>query len=125
MDIEEKKTESNTDEIDPIKKLFQDANREKRKLRDRLKELETEVEVLTPTTPTGTFDWYIKWIAVFFGVGGIFLASAGYTIIGPSFYLISSICWVLVGMNWQDRAIMIGSSISGTAVALQMMELLK
>jgi hypothetical protein len=32
------------------------------------------------------------------------------------------VCWVYVGMAWSDRAIMIGSSISGTAVAMNIVQ---
>jgi len=36
--------------------------------------------------------------------------------------LISAIGWIYVGMQWGDRAIMIGSAISATAVAMFLIE---
>jgi hypothetical protein len=78
------------------------------------------VEDLTPTTPTGTPDWYVKWAATILGVAGVFLISAEATLTGQIAYLLASCCWVFVGMAWSDRAIMIGSSISGTAVAMNL-----
>ena len=101
-------------------KLAMELSKERRRLKQELAELQTEVEDLTPTTPTGTTDWYVKWFATVLAVAGVFLISAGYTQYGQIAYLIASACWVYVGMVWSDRAIMIGSSISGTAVAMNL-----
>ena len=73
-----------------------------------------------PTTPTGTLDWYVKWIAMILAVIGVFSISANFVQIGQIAYILSSMGWVFVGMQWGDRAIMIGSSISGTAVAMNL-----
>jgi len=101
-------------------KLAMELSKERRRLKQELAELQTEVEDLTPTTPTGTTDWYVKWFATVLAVAGVFLISAGYIQYGQIAYLIASACWVYVGMVWSDRAIMIGSSISGTAVAMNL-----
>jgi hypothetical protein len=93
-------------------------SKEKKRLKQELAELQQENEELTPTTPTGTPDWYVKWVATVLAVGGVFLISANFTQYGQIAYILSSMCWVYVGMVWSDRAIMIGSSISGTAVAM-------
>jgi hypothetical protein len=53
-----------------------------------------------------------------FAVAGIFLISASFVLYGQVAYMISTIGWIYVGMQWSDRAIMIGSAISGTAVAM-------
>jgi hypothetical protein len=95
-------------------------SKERKRLKQELAELQTEVEDLTPTTPTGTPDWYVKWAATILAVAGVFTISAGFTQYGQIAYLLSSICWVFVGMQWSDRAIMIGSSIAGTAVAMNL-----
>ena len=95
-------------------------SKERKRLKQELAELQQENEVLTPTTPTGTPDWYVKWIATVLAVGGVFLISAGFTQYGQIAYILSSMCWVYVGMVWSDRAIMIGSSITGTAVAMNL-----
>ena len=52
------------------------------------------------------------------GVMGVFLISAEVYIFGQLAYLISAMGWIYVGMQWGDRAIMIGSAISATAVAM-------
>jgi hypothetical protein len=107
------------------KKVAQEYAQERRRLKAELAELQTEVEDLTPTTPTGTKDWYVKWASMILAVSGVFLISAGDTINGQVAYIISSMGWVYVGMSWGDRAIMIGSSISGTAVMMNLVQLVQ
>jgi len=107
------------------KKVAQEYAQERKRLKAELAELQTEVEDLTPTTPTGTIDWYVKWASMILAVSGVFLISAGDTINGQVAYIISSIGWVYVGMSWGDRAIMIGSSISGTAVMMNLVQLVQ
>ena len=103
-------------------KLAMELSKERKRLKQELAELQTEVEDLTPTTPTGTTDWYVKWISMVLAVTGVFLISANMAFLGQVSYVISSIGWVYVGMAWSDRAIMIGSSISGTAVMMNLVE---
>jgi hypothetical protein len=100
--------------------LAMELSKERKRLKQELAELQHEVEDLTPTTPTGTIDWYVKWCAMILAVFGVFSISAGFTQIGQVSYILSSMGWVFVGMAWGDRAIMIGSSISGTAVAMNL-----
>jgi hypothetical protein len=102
--------------------LAMELSKEKKRLKQELAELQQENEELTPTTPTGTPDWYVKWVATVLAVGGVFLISANFTQYGQISYILSSMCWVYVGMVWSDRAIMIGSSISGTAVAMNIVQ---
>ena len=103
-------------------KLAMELAEEKRRLKQELEELQTEYDGVKPTTPTGTPDWYIKWTAVTMAVVGVFLMSAGLAIPGQIAYIISGIGWIYVGMQWSDRAIMIGSAITATAVAMNLME---
>ena len=105
--------------------LAMELSKERRRLKQELAELQTEVEDLTPTTPTGTPDWYVKWLATILAVIGVFVISAGFSMYGQIAYLIASACWVYVGMVWSDRAIMIGSSITGTAVAMNLVDIFK
>jgi hypothetical protein len=100
--------------------LAMELSKERKRLKQELAELQTEVEDLTPTTPTGTPDWYVKWCATILAVAGVFLISANLTFYGQIAYILSCMCWIFVGMVWSDRAIMIGSSISGTAVAMNL-----
>ena len=102
--------------------LAMELSKERKRLKQELAELQTEVEDLTPTTPTGTPDWYVKWVSMISAVVGVFMLSAGFVLYGQIAYVLSSIGWIYVGMCWSDRAIMIGSSISGTAVMMNLVQ---
>lgn len=102
--------------------LARELAEEKKRLQEELDDLTIEYDNVKPTTPTGTRDWFVKWLAVTFGVIGIFLFSAGLDLYGQTAYIMSAIAWIYVGMQWSDRAIMIGSSISGTAVAMDLLK---
>jgi len=103
-----------------VGRLAMELATEKKRLMDELKEVQAENDDLKSTTPTGTVDWYVKWVATFLSVGGIFLMSAGFVVQGQIAYILSAAGWVFVGMQWSDRAIMIGSSISATAVMMNL-----
>jgi len=118
-DVKEKYKDS---QMSKAGKLAMELGAERKRLKKELSEMAMEVEDLTPTTPTGTVDWYVKWIAMGLAVCGVFLMSAGFTYWGQVSYIVSSVGWVFVGMAWGDRAIMIGSAITGTAVAMNFVE---
>jgi hypothetical protein len=102
--------------------LAMELSKEKRRLTEELSSLQAEYDHMAPTTPIGTLDWYIKWVAVMCGVSGIFTMSAGLTIFGMMLYLFSAICWTVVGIIWNDRAVMLGSVIPATATALSLVQ---
>ena len=103
-------------------RLAMELSHEKKRLKQELEELQTEYDEIKPTTPTGTTDWYVKWISMLLAVAGIFLISASFSLYGQVAYVFSCIGWIYVGMQWGDRAIMIGSAITGTAVAMNLLE---
>ena len=103
-------------------RLAMELSNEKKRLKLELQELQAEYEDIKPTTPTGTKDWYVKWLSMILAVLGVFLISASYILYGQIAYMISSVGWIYVGMQWGDRAIMIGSAITGTAVAMNLIE---
>ena len=107
-------------EMSKAGRLAMELSRERKRLREELEQLQSEVEDLSPTTPTGTPDWYVKWIATVLAVAGVFLLSANYSFYGQLAYLASAIGWVYVGGCWNDRAIMIGSAITSTSVAMNL-----
>lgn len=98
---------------------------ERSRLRQEMEELQVQVEDLSPATPTGTVDSYVKWAATVLAVIGVFLQSADFMTMGKIAYALSSISWIYVGHCWNDKAIMIGSAITGTAVLLNLAELVK
>ena len=103
-------------------RLAMELSLEKKRLVQELEELQGEYDDIKPLTPTGTRDWYVKWGSMILGVLGVFMISAEIYLFGQIAYLISAIGWIYVGMQWGDRAIMIGSAISGTAVAMFLIE---
>ena len=105
-------------------RLAMELNKERKRLKQEMEELQLEVEDLKPATPTGTIDSYVKWVATVFGVLGVFLISAGLGTLGQIAYLLAATSWVYVGHCWNDKAIMIGSAISGTAVLMNLTDML-
>ena len=105
-------------------KLAMELNAERKRLKQEMDELQIEVEDLRPATPTGTIDSHIKWIATILAVFGVFIMSAGFTTEGQIAYANSAGAWIYVGHCWNDKAIMIGSSITGTSVLLTLVEAL-
>jgi len=104
-------------------RLAMELNAERSRLRQEMQELQVQVEDLSPATPTGTVDSYVKWAATILAVVGVFLQSAGFMTEGKIAYALSSMAWVYVGHCWNDKAIMIGSAITGTAVLMNLAEL--
>ena len=104
--------------------LARDLNAERNRLKEELAEAQEQVDIFSPSTPTGGLDSYIKWCATSLAVIGVFLQSAGFVTEGKVAYALSSIAWVYVGHCWNDKAIMIGSAITGTAVLMNLAELL-
>lgn len=103
-------------------RLAMELAQEKKRLAQELAELQQEAEDLRPTTPTGTPDYYAKWGATVLAILGVFLMQAELTLQGQITYFLASCAWVYVGSVWNDRAIMIGSAITATAVAMNLMK---
>tara|TARA_Y100000385_G_C13079120_1_gene632966 strand:+ start:1997 stop:2410 length:414 start_codon:yes stop_codon:yes gene_type:complete len=105
-------------------RLAMELNAERKRLKQELAEMQIEVEDLKPATPTGTVDSYVKWVATILGVVGVFIMSAGFGTAGQVCYALAACSWIYVGHCWNDKAIMIGSAISGTAVLMNLVEIL-
>ena len=103
--------------------LAREFNAERQRLKEELAEGQGQVDIFSPSTPTGGLDSYIKWLATVLAVTGVFLQSAGFMTEGKVAYALSSIAWVYVGHCWNDKAIMIGSAITGTAVLMNLAEM--
>jgi len=105
-------------------RLAMELNVERKRLKQEMEELQIEVDDLKPATPTGTVDSYVKWGATVLGVVGVFTMSAGFGTAGQICYATAATAWVYVGHCWNDKAIMIGSAISGTAVLMNLVDTL-
>ena len=103
-------------------RLAMELNAERKRLKQELAEMQIEVEDLKPATPTGTVDSYVKWVATILGVVGVFIMSAGFGTAGQVCYALAACCWIYVGHCWNDKAIMIGSAITGTSVLMNLVE---
>ena len=104
--------------------LARELNAERQRLKEELAEAQEQVDIFAPSTPTGGIDSYIKWVATILAVSGVFLQSAEFITEGKVAYALSSIAWVYVGHLWNDKAIMIGSAITGTSVLMNLASLL-
>ena len=102
--------------------LARELNAERNRLKEELAEAQEQVDIFAPSTPTGGLDSYIKWVATVLAVIGVFLISASLTTAGQVAYACSAIAGVYVGHCWNDKAIMIGSAITGTAVMMNLVE---
>jgi len=100
--------------------LAMELSKEKARLQKELEDMQHQFEIVAPSTPTGGPDSYLKWIGVVFAVGGIFLQSAGFGVYGQGCYLLGATSWTLVGIYWNDKAVMLGSVIPATATAMNL-----
>lgn len=98
--------------------LAMELSKEKARLQKELEDMQHQFEIVAPSTPTGGPDSYLKWIGVLFAVGGIFMQSAGFLLYGQICYLLGASAWTMVGVYWNDKAVMLGSVIPATATAL-------
>ena len=100
--------------------LAMELSKEKKRLQTELEELHREYEAVSPSTPTGGPDSYLKWLGVVAAVLGIFLQNAGFGIYGQLCYFVGASAWTVVGIYWNDKAVMLGSVIPATATALSL-----
>ena len=98
--------------------LAMELSKEKKRLQQELEEMQHQFETVAPSTPTGGPDSYLKWVGVIFAVLGIFMQSGGFTLYGQLCYLLGATSWTVVGIYWNDKAVMLGSVIPATATAL-------
>ena len=63
-------------------------------------------------TPVGTFDWYIKWIASIIILIGMCLTSINLTPYNLYFHLVGVLGWLIVGVMWHDRALMVVNAVA-------------
>jgi hypothetical protein len=83
------------------------------KLDDKIAKLNSS-RVYKKITPKGDLSWYIKWIASIFLIIGMILASVNlfpYNIMVAS---IGVLGWLIVGILWHDRALIVLNAISLT-----------
>ncbi len=72
-------------------------------------------------TPTHDISWYIKWISTVILITGMAMTSLELYPLNLLFHLIGVLGWLIVGIMWHDRALMVVNSI---AVFIYLMGLL-
>ena len=102
--------------------LAMELSKEKKRMQEEFDELQAQFEEVSPSTPSGGPDSYLKWIGVVSAVLGIFLQNAGLSIFGQLYYIVGAISWTAVGFYWNDKAVMLGSVIPATATAMNLMQ---
>ena len=85
--------------------LAMELSKEKKRMQEEFDELQAQFEEVSPSTPSGGPDSYLKWIGVVSAVLGIFLQNAGLSIFGQLFYIVGAISWTAVGFYWNDKAV--------------------
>ena len=63
-------------------------------------------------TPVGTLDWYIKWVSSFIILIGMALTSINLTPFNLYFHFVGVSGWLIVGLMWHDRALMVVNSVA-------------
>ncbi len=102
--------------------LAMELSKEMKLMQEEFYELQAQFEEVSPSTPSGGPDSFLKWIGVVSAVLGIFLQNAGLSIFGQLFYIVGAISWTAVGFYWNDKAVMLGSVIPATATAMNLMQ---
>ena len=68
---------------------------------------EHEGTPITTKTPLYTLDWYIKWIASLVLMFGMILTANNVNPANLFFHFVGIGGWLIVGMMWNDRALMV------------------
>ena len=69
-------------------------------------------DMIKKLTPIGTLDWYIKWIASIIILIGMCLTSINFLPYNLFFHLVGVVGWLVVGVMWHDRALMVVNSVA-------------
>ena len=72
----------------------------------------TRGKMINKITPTGGLTWYIKWVSSFILLIGMVLTSLDISPYNLFFHAIGVFGWFIVGMMWNDRAIIFINAIA-------------
>ena len=68
-------------------------------------------------TPLYTLDWYIKWFSSVVLMVGMLLTSNNIYPVNLYFHFVGIAGWMIVGMIWNDRALMVINSFALATIA--------
>lgn len=87
------------------------------------KELKNSNRIFKSSTPKYTTDWYVKWTSSFFILISMSMRGIeGLQFLDLCFSLIGVTGWLIVGVLWKDRALIL---LNGVGVALLLRTLLQ
>ncbi|MGYP001182463995 len=62
----------------------------------------------TKVTPTGTIDWYIKWVASILILIALSLRASGFSVLlDIALSSVGTLMWLIVAFMWKDRALIV------------------
>lgn len=62
----------------------------------------------TKVTPTGTIDWYIKWVASILILIALSLRASGFSVLlDITLSSVGTLMWLIVAFMWKDRALIV------------------
>ncbi len=62
----------------------------------------------TKVTPTGTIDWYIKWVASILILIALSLRASGVSVLlDIALSSVGTLMWLIVAFMWKDRALIV------------------
>jgi hypothetical protein len=68
---------------------------------------ETETNTIEKATPSKGFSWWLKWLGTITGIMTAILSAANLFPYNLFVGLICFLSWSIVGMIWQDRALIV------------------
>ena len=83
----------------------------KEKLDDKIAKLNSS-RVIKKITPRGDLSWYIKWVSSMFIIFAMATASADMYPYNLFLQFIGLVGWLVVGMLWHDRALILLNSVA-------------
>ena len=83
----------------------------KEKLDDKIKKLNSS-RVYKKVTPRGDLSWYIKWTSIITLIFAMLFTSANMFPINLYIANIGFIGWLIVGMLWHDRSLIVLNAVS-------------
>ena len=83
----------------------------KEKLDEKIKQLNSS-RVFKKVTPRYDLSWYIKWISSLFILIAMALTSAAIFPLNLMFHLAGVSGWLVVGILWHDRALIVLNAVS-------------
>jgi len=81
------------------------------KLDEKIKQLNSS-RVYKKITPKGDLSWYIKWTGSVFLIVSMMMTSANIFPLNLYVALVGMIGWLIVGILWHDRALIVLNAVS-------------